>query len=438
MRKTLMIAKREYKAAVRSKAFLVSVVAMPVLMGGSILAMALLEDRVDTKDKRIVVMDRSEQVLPYLMEAAQEHNETEIFDEETGEQRRPAYLLEPLASDAADPQAQRMALSERVRAHELHAFLELGSSVLDPTADPEEAYVRYYSENSALDDLRGWFSRRINQRLRNLRLAEMDLDEAAAARLLAWTEVEGLGLVTVDEATGELVDAERSSEARAIVVPMVAMMLLFMVVLMGASPLVSAVLEEKMQRIAEVLLGSVKPFELMLGKLLGTLAVSYTIIAIYLAGIVYAGSRAGFLSAVPMDILPWFLIYQAAAILMFGSLYIAVGASCNDNKEAQSLMMPVLIIAVVPFFVWMIVLESPLSAFATWASMVPTATPFLMLVRQTSPATIPAWQPWAGLAGVLLFTLLAVWLSGRIFRVGLLMQGKAPKPAELLRWALKG
>jgi ABC-2 type transport system permease protein len=71
-------------------------------------------------------------------------------------------------------------------------------------------------------------------------------------------------------------------------------------------------------------------------------------------------------------------------------------------------------------------------------SLIPPFTPMLMLVRQSSPMTIPSWQPWVGLAGVLLSAALAVWAGGRIFRVGILMQGKTPKPSDLFRWAIRG
>ena len=89
-------------------------------------------------------------------------------------------------------------------------------------------------------------------------------------------------------------------------------------------------------------------------------------------------------------------------------------------------------------FVYFFVVKEPLSRFATWMSLFPTFTPFLMLLRQTTPAGIPAWQPCVGLLGVLLFTILFVWAGGRIFRVGILMQGQPPKLANILRWAIRG
>jgi len=152
-------------------------------------------------------------------------------------------------------------------------------------------------------------------------------------------------------------------------------------------------------------------------------------------GVVY---YLDFADYIPFHVLPWFFGYMTAAIVLFGSLMIALGSSCNDLKEAQSLMMPIWMLVMFPMFIWILVVKEPLSGFATWMSLVPPFTPILMLLRQSTPAGIPAWQPWAGLVGVALFTVLCVWAGGRIFRVGILMQGKPPKPADLLRWAIKG
>jgi ABC-2 type transport system permease protein len=216
------------------------------------------------------------------------------------------------------------------------------------------------------------------------------------------------------------------------------LMLMFMMVMMGATPLLNSVLEEKMQRIAEVLLGSVKPFELMMGKLLGTVGVSFTVVAIYVFGGIVAANRLGAADHVPFNLLPWFAAYQVAAILMFGAIFIAIGSACNDLKEAQSMMTPVMLVVCLPMFVWFQVIKEPLSSFSTAISFFPPCTPMLMLLRQATPSGVPAWQPWVGLVLVVLFTLLCVWMSGRIFRVGLLMQGNPPKLRDLARWAIRG
>jgi ABC-2 type transport system permease protein len=247
--------------------------------------------------------------------------------------------------------------------------------------------------------------------------------------------VEGLGLVSIDSATGEVAAAKRTNEISTLVVPMSMMMLMFMMISMGATPLLNSVLEEKMQRIAEVLLGSLSPFELMMGKLLGTIGVAMTVAVIYFAGGAITIFKLGASEFIPLHILPWFFVYLIAAILMFGAMFIAIGSACNDLKEAQSLMMPVWLLVVAPMFVWFQVVRQPMSQFSTVISLFPPCTPMLMLLRQSTPSGVPAWQPWVGLGAVTVCTLISVWIAGRIFRVGLLMQGKPPRLGELARWA---
>jgi ABC-2 type transport system permease protein len=136
--------------------------------------------------------------------------------------------------------------------------------------------------------------------------------------------------------------------------------------------------------------------------------------------------------------LPWFLVYQVAAIFLSGALFLAIGAACNDFKDAQSLMLPVWMTVLAPMFVWFVVVKDPRSSFATWVSLIPPCTPMLMLLRQATPMGVPAWQPWVGLIGVAAFTTGCVWVAGRVFRVGMLMQGKTPKMSDLVRWAVRG
>ncbi len=437
MRKVIRVAVREYKAAVKTKAFIIMLVLLPIMMGGSAICMKLLEDRLDTNDKRLAIIDRSGQIAPAVVAAAKAHNENEIHDADTGKKIGPAYYIEIVPPRADDPAAQRLELSDRVRARELYAFVEIGADVVAPGDDAGDARIGYHSDNAVMDDTRRWIGAPINNQIRALRLGAANLDPQTVDEITRWTSVEPLGLVSVGT-DGVVTEAERSSELVAILRPMITMMAMFMMVIAGVAPLVNAVLEEKMQRIAEVLLGSIKPFELMLGKLIGTVLVSLTILALYLGGGFLLAWHNDVTEYIPLDLLPWFLVFMVAAILMFGSLLIALTAACSDLKEAQSMIMPVWLLIMLPMFVWLPVVKQPLSDFATWASLFPPATPTLMLLRQTSPTGIPAWQPWVGLIGVLAVTAFAIWAAGRIFRIGLLMQGKAPKLTELLRWAVRG
>jgi len=209
-------------------------------------------------------------------------------------------------------------------------------------------------------------------------------------------------------------------------------------VMMGAMPLLSSVQEEKTQRIAEVLLGCLEPHEFMAGKVLGGLAVSLTGATVYVAGGIVMLNAFGLSRFVPVRVIPWFFVFLVVEIVMVGSFLAALGSSCNDPKDAQNMQFPAMIPVFLPMFLAMPILQEPTSAFATGLSLFPLFTPMLMLLRKATPVGIPAWQPWIGLAGVVLFTVFSVWLGGRIFRVAILMQGGPPKLSKILRWAIRG
>jgi ABC-2 type transport system permease protein len=438
MVKTLKIARREYLAAVRTRGFLIGLLMMPLFMGGSGLVMLITKDRVDTADKKIAVVDRSGLVGQALVDAAATRNKTEIFDKTTGKKTKPAYVIEVVTPDDANPAKQRLELSNRVRDRRLHAFLEIGPSVLSASQDSVGSRIAYHGENAVVDEIRGWIEWPLNTQLRQLRMQKFGVTEAQAKDLMAWLPVEGLGLVSVDSQTGEIKEAKRSSEARAIGVPFIMQMLMFVMIILGAVPLLNSVMEEKTQRIAEVLLGSVNPFEFMMGKVLGGVGVSVTAALVYTVGGGLSVARMGLAEYIPFAVLPWFFAYMILAILMLGSVLAAFGSICNDARDAQSLMMPSMFSVIIPMFVMVPVVQEPLSHLATGLSLFPLFAPMLMVLRLSTPIAIPAWQPWAGVGVMLAFTLFVVWAGGRVFRVGILMQGRPPSLRDMVRWAVRG
>ena len=294
------------------------------------------------------------------------------------------------------------------------------------------------SENSAIDDCRGWIQHPINNHLRTMRMAEAGIDETQVGSILWWINVDPMGLVSIDKDTGEVQDAKRTSEGQAIGAPIALVFLMFILTMMGAVPLLQAVMEEKSQRIAEVLLGSVRPSEFMAGKVIGGVAVSLTAAAVYVIIGVLSMRRAGMAEHIPYDVIPWFFTFVVLNITMLGSAMAALGSACNDAKEAQSATMPALMPLMIPMFTLVPIAMEPNSTFATTMSLIPIFTPVVMLMRLAGPATIPAWQPWAGLAGVIAATIVAIWGGGRIFRVAILMQGKPFNFASIMRWAIRG
>ena len=437
MLKSIKLAKREYLAAIRTKGFIIGLIIAPVLMSGSLVAFLLLKDNVDTTDKKVILLDHSGIIAPAIMTAAEEYNATELIDKKSGEKIKPAYLFETTtASD--NPQLQRLELSDRVREGELHAFVEIGPEVVHPGENPEKYRVAYYAKNAALDDLRNWIRWPINNHLRKLRLKDAGIDESAVEDLFFWIDVDGMGLVSRDISTGDIKDARSASPVEAIAVPIALMMLMFLMLMMSVPGMLNSVMEEKTQRIAEVLLGSINPFEFMMGKLLGGIAVSLTSSTVYVLAGMIAVLYTGVTDYVPFHIFPWFFIYMLLAVIMFGALSAALGSTCSEQKDAQSLTFPSILPALIPMFIYFPVVKEPLSGFATTMSLIPIFTPLLMVLRLSTPESIPAWQPYVGLVGVFLTTLFFVWAGGRIFRVAILTQGTPPKLSNILRWAMKG
>ena len=436
MYKVFRLALREYVAAVKTKGFIIGLVMLPIFMSGSIIAMALLKDHVDTRERHIIVIDETHQLGQVLVDAAEQRNSSEIFDAETGEQNQPEYLIE-LQEAEPDLMTQMSRLSERIRNAEIHAFLYIGESAVHPSSNPEKAQVNYHSESAALDDVRSWLRDPINNQLRRLRLEDAGINESQIPDLFAWSWIDAKGLLTVDE-DGNIIDAVASNELQSIAVPLIMVMLMFMMSMMGAMPQLSAVMEEKTQRIVEVILGSITPFQFMLGKILGGLAVALTSTLIYVGGGVLFMQYRGFEAFIPYDILPWFFVNLVILLFMLGALMTSLGSVANDAKDAQSLSFPAMFPMMIPMFVMFPVLKEPLSTFATWLSLIPPFTPMVMILRLASPVTIPAWQPWAGLVGVIIFTLLVVWGGARIFRAAILMQGVPLKFSNIMRWMTKG
>jgi ABC-type Na+ efflux pump permease subunit len=294
------------------------------------------------------------------------------------------------------------------------------------------ADVTYHTQNPTYEDLPRWLGIVINGEVRRIRFEESGIDGAIVDRLSTAVPLRQYGLAEVT-ATGE-VKKERLNEIQTFVTPTAAMFLLFMLVMMSAPMLLNTVLEEKIQRIAEILVSSVSPFELFLGKLLGTVFVSWTLFLVYVGGGLFVAAHYDALHVVPFGLLGWFLFFQLLALLIFGSIFSAIGAACSEMRDAQSMMTPAMLIVMMPMFVWFVVLRSPDSPFAVAVSLFPPATPFLMLLRLAIPPGPAAWEVALSVVLTAAFTLFCVWAAGKIFRIGILAQGQPPSFRRLAQW----
>jgi len=433
---------------VGTKAFMISIIMMPVLMLGSLLAIELLRNAGQIKERKIAIIDHSGKFTEKLkaaadarnaaIQAAKERSQSGGVADGRGdfpEFSQDKYLIETIDAETISDEI-RVQLSERIRTQDLYAFLEIPENA-DQAVGEDDPKIRFYAQDSSLSDARGWIARVINEFVRKQRLMDANIDPVIVQQASIPVKVVGMGLVEKAN-DGSISSKEEDDAMTAIFLPMGVMMLMFMVIFMAAQPMLESVLEEKSQRIAEVLLGSANPFQLMSGKLVGTVAGSLTVFGIYLLGAYAFASYKGWTDQIPFQIVPWFVVFQIMGVLFYAAIFLAIGASVSQLKEAQAMLLPVWMLMMSPMFVWIFIVRDPLGPMATYFSLFPPAAPTAMMLRMATGQTIPLWQPILGLALTAISTLVIVVIASRIFRVGILWQGKTPKLGEILKWAVTG
>ncbi|MEY4826603.1 MAG: hypothetical protein RLZZ288_154 [Planctomycetota bacterium] len=230
-------------------------------------------------------------------------------------------------------------------------------------------------------------------------------------------------------------DAARESTELRMLVPAGFMFLLWIAVFTSANYLLTSTIEEKSNRVMEVLLSAVSPMELLCGKLVGQAAVSTVMLAMY-GGVALSGLGAvAMLDVVPPSHIVWLVVWFPIAYFMVAAIMASIGSAVSDLREAQSLVGPAMLALMVPLMLWLPIVENPNGALAVAFSFIPPASPFVNVLRLTAAnEPVPLLQSiLAVLVGIASVAAL-LWAGARIFRVGVLMQGKTPTPRELLRW----
>ena len=449
MRKIMTIAMREYRAMVATKAFLISIAIMPILMFGGMAAAYFLQKAGSSEVKKIAIYDPGNQYYAAIVEQARVLGQ--LVDEDGSSEKarkddseaskmesigipKNVFQFERIETDKFDDQ-KRFELSERIRNGEIYAFVELPTGM--ETLQGKVPEPRFYSQDSSISNARAWIQSVVSERVKVLRMKKLDLDAEKVRIASAPTSLAPKGLVK-RSTEGGLKTEESKNVYVTLILPMAIMMLMFMVIFLSAQPMLESVLEEKSQRIAEVLLGSANPFQLMAGKLIGTVAGSLTVFAIYFLGTIVVVISRGWGEYIPFHIAPWFVVFQVLGVMFYASLFMAVGASVTQIKEAQSMLLPVWMVKMSPMFVWLFAVQEPNGKLATLFSFFPPAIPTMMMLRLSTSQTIPIWQPIVGVILLSLFTVLGVFIAARIFRIGILWQGKTPKLSEIFKWALSG
>jgi ABC-2 type transport system permease protein len=228
---------------------------------------------------------------------------------------------------------------------------------------------------------------------------------------------------------------QRTNVAFNRMLPFVFAGLLVFSVVIGGQTLLTQTVEEKSNRVIEVLLSAVSPIELMAGKIVGQMAVSMLVLVLYLGvGLFMLMSFAMFGLLDPLLIV-YLVVFFVISYLLFAAVFSAVGAAVNEMREAQSLMTPVMLALMSPWFFAPVIGREPNSTFSIAASFIPPVNTFAMMIRLASPTPPPTWQVLVTIVVGLAAAGGVIWFAAKVFKVGLLMHGKAPNLATLMRWA---
>jgi ABC-2 type transport system permease protein len=427
MNKILVIARREYLAMVATKTFLVTLIMMPILMFGGLVLIPTLSKITGGQKRSIMIVDGTQKLRDSLQTAAEARNKAVVENKPAGtsESRDPtsaADIFDLQFIDAAElTDEKRLAWSDDIRNGKLYAFVEIPADLFSTQALPTTKFI---SQDSAISEARMWMEAVIDPIVREEKAKSLGLDPNLVQRATAPIRLAPTmpyERTTADAADGGGITAkEKKFDMSTFFAPFGMMMLMFMVIFLAAQPMLESAMEEKSQRIAEVLLGSVTPAQLMTGKLLGNVGASLLVFTLYGVGAYIMLVQQNMQSLVPLNLVPWFVVFQILGVLFFSSIFMAIGASVRELKEAQSLLLPVWLVMMLPMMVWFVAVRDPLGPVSVTLSLFPPSAPMMNILRMGTGTTIPLWQPILSAILLGLATVGVIWMAGRVYRTSLL------------------
>lgn len=427
MNKIFVIARREYLAMVATKTFLVTLIMMPILMFGGLILIPTLSKITGGQKRSIMIVDATGKIGETLKTAAEARNkalaenqkasETESRDPTNAEDVFDLQLIN--AAELNDE--KRLAWSDDIRNGKLYAFVEIPADLFSTQTASSTKFV---SQDSAMSAARMWLEAVIDPIVRQEKAKALGLDPklvqlvTAPVRLSPTMPYERSA--ASDAEGGGITAKEKKFDITTFFAPFGMMMLMFLVIFLAAQPMLESAMEEKSQRIAEVLLGSVTPSQLMTGKLLGNVGASLLVFTLYGVGAYIMLVRQDMQNLVPMNLVPWFIVFQILGVLFFSSIFMAIGASVRELKEAQSLLLPVWLVMMLPMMVWFVAVRDPLGPVSVALSLFPPSAPMMNILRMGTGTTIPLWQPVLGAILLGIATAGVIWMAGRVYRTSLL------------------
>ena len=428
------IAKREYLSRVKSKGFWIATLLLPLAVSALVILPQVIAMKARAS-QRLVIVDEVGEFGAALAAKLVEAEKPAPLAAPEAAQRKPrqeetAEFKVELVARSGDRVAQRAGLDKRVLAGEIDAWLWLSPEGL---AKDE---VEYHAESVSNFMTQSRLSDVVSEVIGAARLKGAGIDAARVAILTHEVDL---------KTTRVLAEGSRQEGGMAgFFLAYFLFFLLYMVTLLYGQQVMNGVLEEKSSRIVEVILATVRPIELLLGKLLGIGLAGLTQLVVWLTtmGALTAPAVVGALATMPGDtqlpqvtlpLIAHFLILFLLGFALFATLYAAIGAATNNVQEAQQFAGFLVVFLVAPMFFLIPIINDPDSTMAVVLSMIPPLTPMLMMLR-IAVKMPPLWQILAAYALTTAFIVFLIWVCARIYRIGILMYGKKPTFQELWRW----
>lgn len=429
MNKFLLIIQREFLTRVQKKSFIILTVLMPFILAALVFTPIWLASIKDDEQKEVAVADKTGRYIG-LFKA----------DE--------SYRYVPVA-DAGD----KALYSDTTR---FEAVIEIKGELRD---NPKA--VTIYSTKEVPIGLLTYTQNVLNEQLRRDKLSERGI--MGMEEIIADIESE-VNIATIKRSAEG--DDTSSDSSIAMAVGFIFTFLIYMFVMSYGGMVMQSVMEEKTNRIVELMVSSVKPFQLMMGKIVGIALVGFVQILIWgvMLAVIIIGASAllgidpaatqeaalqtqmaampevnpdneilGVLMSLPyVELGVTFVLYFIGGYLLYASFFAAVGASVNEQEDSSQFMMPVIFIMIFGLYAAMGSVENTNGPLAFWTSMFPLTSPIVMMVR--IPFGVPLWEELLSIALLFGTSLFFVWFSARIYRVGILMYGKKPTLKEMFKW----
>jgi ABC-2 type transport system permease protein len=418
MKKMLLVVRREYLDRVKKKSFLIGTILGPVLMGLMIFAPALIFRLSPDTQTTVSVVDLTGVVYEQM-----EASLTDTLD--SGELK--FSLREHKAEEIGLDEAKRV-LNLEVEEDAIDGYLVIPADII------ESGKATYYGKRVGDIKSNDNLERALSKVIIGMRLSSEGLEYSKVKGLVENVNLETMQ-VTEDGAE------KRGGFDFVFMSSFLFIMMLYMTFLMWGVAVQRSIIEEKNNRVIEVLLSSLRPEDLLFGKIFGVGAVGMTQYAIWglfgtimtAYGLTMGGPVAELAGNFSFATLGFFILYYLLGFLFYATMFAGIGSVCNTDQEAQQMQTPVVLCLVFTILLPMLVIQRPDSTFATVISLIPFFTPIVMFMR-INVLMPPAWQIVLSIVIMVLAIRFSGMLAAKIFRTGILMYGKKPDVREILKW----